>query len=169
MLSYYMGTADVVMRDDIPAPIAYNPALDVIGYNPKLKLPEGVDRDGIIFHELGHRAANLAFDRLRTPVWQKAIRAVEAEMAGRMEEIQSWFDKGGKYRKDAFLSDIISALSRGKIQTLFSHEQEKWKSADTRANEIFANMIAIDALYGKTDELLDKLCEAFRIIIEGGI
>lgn len=149
--------------------IGYDIKRDIIVYNPKKSLPYGADREGILFHELSHRAAILAYGSLKNPSWIMAIKNAEIEVMTRIKEIQKWFDIGGKYRNEPFFSDIISALSMGKVNTLFSHEIRDWDSDFVRANEIFANIATIDALGLDRDSILDGIYEAFKDIIEGGV
>ena len=168
MLKFYAQTTPFVERKSLSAPIAYSPAADAVGYNPNIPLPEGVDQDGIVYHELAHRAATLAFGGLQDPQWMAAIDAVSSEVMARRDEVQAWFDAGGKYRGNAFFADIISALSRGAIYTRYSHEDEAWLNAGIIANEVFANLVSMDALDGRADPILDGLYARLREILEGG-
>lgn len=168
MLKFYAQTTPFVERKSLSAPIAYSPAADAVGYNPNIPLPEGADQDGIVYHELAHRAATLAFGGLQDPQWMAAIDAVSAEVMARRDEVQAWFDAGGKYRGNAFFADIISALSRGAIYTRYSHEDGAWLDIGIIANEVFANLVAMDALDGHADPILDGLYARLREILEGG-
>lgn len=169
MLKFYAENTTFVERKNLSGPIAYSPAADMIGYNPSKQLPDGADVDGIVIHELAHRAATVAFGQLKDPEWRAAIDAAAAEVAARQNEVQAWFRPGGKYRYDAFFGDIISAMSKGRIETGYAHPDDDWLDPDIRAGEIFADLAAIDALQGPPDPIILSLYETFKQILEGGL
>ena len=170
---YYAEHTDFVQTDKMRGPIAYDPDADVICYNPNVPLPSGADRDGILIHELTHQADNLWYKITQNPAWTTAIQKVEDSILTKENVVSTWFSSEGKYYGDAFLSDIVSALSKGKIDTLFSHSRKYWERPGNREREIFANITALDILIGIDNipaELgLKPLLELFKEFVSGGI
>ena len=136
-------------------------------------MPSGADRDGILIHELTHQADNLWYKITQNPAWTTAIQKVEDSILTKENVVSTWFSSEGKYYGDAFLSDIVSALSKGKIDTLFSHSRKYWERPGNREREIFANITALDILIGIDNipaELgLKPLLELFKEFVSGGI
>ena len=170
---YYAEHTDFVQTDKMRGPIAYDPDADVICYNPNVPLPSGADRDGILIHELTHQSDNLWYKITQNPAWTTAIQKVEDSILTKENVVSTWFSSEGKYYGDAFLSDIVSALSKGKIDTLFSHSRKYWERPGNREREIFANITALDILIGIDNipaELgLKPLLELFKEFVSGGI
>lgn len=173
VLRYYAQNTDFVKDSQIHGPIGYDPKNDVIRFNPNIPLPKGVDRDGILAHELAHRADHLVYDASVSKEWQNAIKQAEEAIRGHETEIAAWFRQGGKYADNAFLADIISALSFNRIRTPYGHPMGYWEYPLNREREIFANLTAIDVLYGMgaLSDLkeFDSIIEAFKNIIRLGM
>ncbi len=146
VIRYYTENTDFVLDHGFDGPIAYDRIDDVIRYNPDWPLPDGVDIDGVLIHELSHRADILMYRTFSNPVWQEALKQTESILVGQRLEIEAWFIPGGKYADDAFLSDIVSAIFRGKIDVPYSHSAKYWAMSETREKEIFANLSVITML-----------------------
>ncbi len=59
---------------------------------------------------------------------------------------------------DGFFSDIISALSRGDIETIVKHQRTYWTHSEKQAQEIFANMYSMGVFDQKEHfETLEKI------------
>lgn len=153
-------------------PIGYDPKADVIRFNPNIPLPECVDRDGILAHELAHRADHLIYGASMNQAWQDAIKQSEEALKGHETEIKDWFELGVEYAYDAFLSDIISALSMDKIDVPYFHGIDYWMYPLNREREVFANLAAIDVLDGVESlsnlKELSGIVEVYKKIIHSG-
>ena len=172
VLRYYAEGVEFMEFPEMDGPIAYNPNLDMIRYNPKIPLPDGLDRDGIFVHELAHQADRWYYQSSENPTWKDAIQKAESAILERVEAVQAWFEPGGKYAENPFFSDIISAISKGEIYLPYAHRKSYWAKPGNREREIFANMVALDVLVGMdaipNEAGLEDLYTAFRAIINGG-
>ena len=146
VIRYYAENTDFKMDLGFNGSIAYDQIDDVIRYNPNKPLPSGVDIDGVLIHELSHRADGLMYKAFENPAWQEAIKQTESIMKGRKLEIEAWFSPGGKYADDAFLSDIVSAIFRGNVDVPYSHSPKYWEMSAAREMEVFANLSVITTL-----------------------
>lgn len=173
MLRYYAEHTDIIEDMTITGPIAYDPSSDVIRYNPNVPLPAGADRDGIFAHELAHRADRVLYDMVQNSAWIDAIREVEGAVSANISTIESWFASDGKYFGNAFFSDIISAVSRGKVNVPFAHSRRYWKRSGNREREIFANIVALDGLTGidniSVEPGFEVLFKAFKDLMSEGV
>lgn len=172
VIQYYAKNTDYVKDTGIHVPIGYDPKADVIRFNPNIPLPEGVDRDGILAHELAHRADHLIYGASMNQAWQDAIKQAEEALKEHESEIGSWFKQGGKFAENAFLADIISALSLNRIHTPYGHPKSYWREPLSREREVFANLFAIDMLYG-IEEIwglreLGNIIDVFKYMIHSG-
>ncbi len=169
VLRYYANHTDLVVDKTMAGPIAYNRSLDAICYNPDVPLPYGADRDGIFAHELAHRADKLWYGATQDLAWSTAVQEAESVILENVDAVESWFETGGKYADNAFFSDIIGAVSKGKINTPYSHSSEYWRRAGNCEREVFANLVALDFLFGidtvPVEFGLDTICKVFREII----
>lgn len=60
------------------------------------------------------------------------------------QEIKKTLGIGGAYEQDVAFSDIISALTEGKVFGFAGHSEAYWKAdADRVSKEIFANLSAM--------------------------
>ena len=172
VLRYYASHVEFKAFPEMDGSVAYGPNTDTIRYNPGVPLPEGVDRDGIFVHELAHQADRWYYNTVHNPTWAAAIQQAEVAVLENAKIIQSWFDAGGKYEHDAFFSDIVSAVSRGRIGTIYSHDDSYWAITGNREREIFANLSALDILVGLDkfphEKELEAIYKAFEQIIKGG-
>ena len=104
--------------------------------------------------------------------WQDAIKQSEEALKGHETEIKDWFELGGEYAYDAFLSDIISALSMDKIDVPYFHGIDYWMYPLNREREVFANLAAIDVLDGVESlsnlKELSGIVEVYKKIIHSG-
>ena len=156
VLRYYAEHTDLMEDRSLHGPIAYDHVADVIRYNPDIPMPAGADRDGIFAHELAHRSDYLMYHAAENQEWQDAIRVAGETLGGRGAEIEAWFSDGGKYENDAFLSDIISALSRNAIAVPYGHPTEYWDRPLTKEREIFANLMVISAVGSSGADEIDR-------------
>lgn len=176
VIHYYAKHTDFVPNNKMRGSIAYDPDRDVIFYNLSKPLPKGVDRDGILVHELSHRADHLMYEASTNLIWQNAVKQMKSAILGREQEIENWFAKDGLYRKDAFFSDIIDAISSGTLSLPFGHDALDWENSHNlyvREKEIFANIMTMDIIetegVKEFPQFLKPLHEAFKKIVVGGV
>lgn len=126
------------------SPIAYNPADDIIKYNPNHPDYDFYVENSLTLHlhELSHE-----YDyRFGVYSWknEKFLRAIEKAknvVNQHFGEIEKMFAKGAIYEEDASLSDIMSALTLGKMDLPFYHNEDYWnKSTKSVPREVFANL-----------------------------
>ncbi len=171
MILYGYAT-DFVEDTGISSAFAYAPDLDVILYNSKAPNYELYDMNFTQAHELSHRMDILEFHSWKNQKFIEAVDTCRKRIYNRTDEIAEWFSEGGKYDGDMALSDIISALSEGKLNDILysGHAAEYWqKNEESVYLEIFANMASIDVLdYKSKDEfsgLLKELYEAYKELV----
>lgn len=160
VLKYYAKSTIFEPKADMSGVIGYSPKDDIIYYKPNVAFPEDIDQDGILFHELAHRADFLIFHAAENLDWQATISRAAVQILN--DQIIS---------DNPFISDIISALSKGAIETLYSHSADYWKRDLMREREIFADLAALDALYGAAffegTDFLKGIYTMFKKIILG--
>ena len=171
-MQYYAKTAMYEDRKDIKGAFAYIPKYDIMAYNTSSPYIEFYDIDFALIHELTHRADVLLYNSFENFEFRQAISETRKMVFDKKDEIQKWFDKGGKYEEDFALADIISALSRGEFNEYLpiGHDKEYWSDDTNIVLEIFANMSAIDILGSKSKEEFDyifrKLYNAYKGILK---
>lgn len=170
----YAVTTELREEDQLPVAIAYNPApnSDAILYNPNLTLPAGADRDGILVHELAHRADVQIYNVERNEAWTGAIKRTKANLLTDTDTVQKWFMRGGKYCENPFLSDVVATISKGVIRTRFGHKEDDLLKPGACEREVFANIAALDILDGVdsalSEDVFQDIREIFKAIINGG-
>lgn len=161
---------DYAENEDLPVAFLYDVDKDIIEYNPKAPNFELYDLNFAQAHELSHRIDILEYDSMASAEFKEAIKTCKAKVLENTDEIQAWFEKGGKYQNSFALSDIISALSGNEITVPVGHSDEYWEKEENVVREIFANISAIDVLDTKEKEelnsLLHELYAAYGAVIE---
>lgn len=121
-------------------------------------------------HELSHRMDALEYESYKNKEFLTAIETCRNKITDNAEEIQSWFEEGGKYESDFAISDIISALSKNGIRVPIGHDNEYWSDPENVALEIFANISSIDVIGNDSKvefgSLLKELYESYRGIVK---
>lgn len=155
---------------DLKIPIVYNVSKDVIEYNPKAPNFELYDLNYTQAHELSHRMDILDYDSMSSAKFKEAIETCKTKVMENADEIQKWFEDGGKYQNSFALSDIISALSGNEIKVPVGHHNEYWEKEENVVREIFANISAIDVLDTKEkaelNSLLQEIYAAYGVMVE---
>lgn len=167
MMALYAETTEMVEDLELPAPFAYNVDEDVIKYNSHAPYISEYDMDYVIAHEITHRMDELEYHSWENEKFLRAIEICQQKVYDNQEQIQTWFEIGGKYEESFAISDIISALSNGEIDVPIGHKREYW-DIDQRFKpmEIFANLSSIDVLgLGEKEEILQELFEAYEELI----
>ena len=166
----YNGATEYQVNNNLTAPFAYNPQLDIIEYNPSAPDYEMYDMNFVQAHELSHR-----MDMLEIRSWenQRFVEAVEnsrKKVYDNSDKIAEWFSDGGKYENDIALSDIISALSEGCLNNILcsGHGTEYWKENTVHSYlEVFANIASIEILdYASKAEFNGILQEIYEVYKE---
>lgn len=70
---------------------------------------------------------------------------------------------------DGFVSDIISALSNGEVETMAYHSTKYWSKQGTKEKEIFANLFSMGVFDQKKhidliNEIFPEVYEAYNEI-----
>ena len=161
---------DYEENENLPVAFLYDANKDIMEYNPKAPNYELYDLNFAQAHELSHRMDILEYDSMASAEFKKAIKTCKARVLENADEIQTWFEEGGKYQSSFALSDIISALSANEIKVPVGHSNEYWEKEENVVREIFANVSAMDVLDTKEkDELNSLLLElyaAYGAVIE---
>lgn len=167
-LVMYSEFTDLIKDEKIAAPFAYIPAEDVIKYNPNAPHVFDYDMDYVFSHEVSHRMDLLEYQSWKNDKFIKAIETCSEKVYAQREEIQKWFDVGGKYENSFALSDIIDALSNGAVDVPIGHDESYWnENTENKPMEIFANLSSIDVLkLEEKEDILKELFEAYKELIK---
>ena len=167
-LVMYSEFTDLIKDEKIAAPFAYIPAEDVIKYNPSVSHVLDYDMDYVFSHEVSHRMDFLGYQSWKNDKFLKAIETCSEKVYAQREEIQKWFDVGGKYEDSFALSDIIGALSNGSVDVPIGHDVSYWnEDPRNKPMEIFANLSSIDVLeLEEKEDILKELFEAYKELIK---
>lgn len=167
-LVMYSEFTDLIKDEKIAAPFAYIPAEDVIKYNPSASHVLDYDMDYVFSHEVSHRMDFLEYQSWKNDKFLKAIETCSEKVYAQREEIQKWFDVGGKYEDSFALSDIIGALSNGSVDVPIGHDVSYWnEDPRNKPMEIFANLSSIDVLeLEEKEDILKELFEAYKELIK---
>ena len=167
-MALYAEMTDMIEDNGLTGAFTYLPESDVIKYNPKVSGIEDYDMDYVFSHELTHRMDELEYRSWENKSFLQAIDSCAKKVYAQKEEIQKWFEPGGKYEQSFAISDIISALSESDIEVPVGHDPEYWKSdSRLKAMEIFANLSSIDVLaLNETDPVLEELFRAYQKVVQ---
>lgn len=110
----------------------------------------------------------LEYQSWKNDKFLKAIETCSEKVYDQREEIQKWFDVGGKYEDSFALSDIIGALSNGSVDVPIGHDVSYWnEDPRNKPMEIFANLSSIDVLeLEEKEDILKELFEAYKELIK---
>lgn len=141
---------------------------DIIKYNKKSQYIYEYDMDYAFAHEVSHRMDCLEYNSWTNRQFLEAIEICSKRVYAHSEEIQKWFDEGGKYENSFALSDIIEILSNGIINTPVGHGRGLLsKNPAAGAMEIFANLSCIDVLeLAEKEEVIKELIESYKEIVK---
>ena len=164
----YSEYADIIEDGNLKAPFSYDPILDVIKYNPKAPHIEDYDMDYVFAHEISHRMDELEYHSWKNEKFLQAIEICQRKVYDNKEQIQKWFESGGKYEESFALSDIIGALSNGGIEVPVGHKKSYWDIDEKlKPMEIFADISSIDVLkINENEAVLKELFEAYEELIK---
>lgn len=167
-LVMYSEFTDLIKDENIAAPFAYVPGEDVIKYNSSATHVLDYDMDYVFSHEVSHRMDFLEYQSWKNDKFLKAIETCSEKVYAQREEIQKWFDVGGKYEDSFALSDIIGALSNGSVDVPIGHDMSYWnEDPRNKPMEIFANLSSIYVLeLEEKEDILKELFEAYKELIK---
>ena len=132
---YYAESTDFVRDDGLKVPIGYDPKTDTVRYNPASM--DGIELPDALPHELAHRYDALAVQSWDNDAWTAAL----TDAADRITMDIGMWQETADAAENPFVSDILSALSRGGLYTLYGHDADYW-TARTIPAEAFADMLA---------------------------
>ncbi len=167
-LAMYAEFTELIEDPELNVPFAYRADLDVVKYNSSAPFIEEYDINYVYSHEISHRMDELEYHSWENENFLQAIESCARKVYAQKEEIQAWFEPGGKYEQSFAISDIINALSENEISVPIGHDSEYWKQ-DSRfkAMEIFADLSSIDVLdLNERETVLEELFKAYQEVIQ---
>lgn len=172
-LKYYAEITEYVEDLKNKAPLSYSRADDVIKFNPKHEYISEYDMDYALTHELSHRADELIYRSWENDKFKQSIDICSKRVVDDIEKIQVYFNPGGKYENDMAISDIMGALSKGKLDLFIGHDPKYWEKDTNVSAEVFANISSIDVL-GRDNvedilEIFKEIYEEYKNIVGGGV
>lgn len=144
------------------SPVAYDALNDIIKYNPNHKDYGDYIKNHILYdlHELSHRYDYHSDIRSwENDKFLRAIAEAKSIVNENFREIEQLFAKGAIYENEAPLSDIMSALTKGKMLLPFGHDERYWNSSKNNVpKEVFANVRSLSFLENnKYDGIIKKI------------
>ena len=149
----------------------YDPQRDAMVFNSRvLKLQKYQNPANVVFsHEFAHRFDYLSVQSWKNEEFLEAIQRASRKILNNVPEYNALY---GKLRNaNAAYQDILSALSRNKIDTQIGHPTNYW-TEQTVPMEIFANVSYLKANHIDIpgfDGLLDEIIAMVGEMFEGGI
>lgn len=171
-MSMYLEYTEYEEDTSLKVPFAYFINQDKIKYNTKHSNFYRYDFIEAQIHEISHRMDMLEYKSYENTKFLKAIKNSKKIYQKNEEKIKKWFDeKNGLYSKEGSVSDIISALTKGKANSylLLGHEEKYWKDARNVPLEIFANLSYIDIIdkekHTEFKSVFNELIEAYLEVV----
>lgn len=162
-MALYAESTQILEDNELPAPFAYIPDLDVIKYNPNAPYIGDYDMDYVFAHEISHRMDELEYHSWENEKFLQAIEICARKVYAQREKVQNWFEPGGQYEQSFAISDIISALTNGEMAGMVGHSEAYWSEIWLKAMELFADISAADILeLPEKEELRGLLKELFK-------
>ena len=167
-MAMYAEYTEVIEDNRIAPAYEYDVQDDVIKYNRKAQFFGEYDMDYAFAHELSHRMDWLEYNSWTNEHFLEAIDICSKKIYSDREQIQKWFDEGGKHENSFALSDIIGILSNGKVSVPLGHDEGYLKKNPVYGSmEIFANISSIDILgLNEKEEVIKELFEAYEEIVK---
>ncbi len=116
----------------------------IVLFNPNCKGFDNYDVRVALTHELSHH-----IDLQRAKSWENAdfCKAITDAAAGVIQEKDYWEKYCRAEDSDGFFSDIISAISKGKIDVPNGHDEPYWNEDSTYPfKETFSNLLSLGAV-----------------------
>ena len=168
LMMFCLEFTEIVEDNMLNVPFAYVLDEDVIKYNSTFPNVNNYDMNYVFAHELSHRMDELEYHSWENQKFLWAIEVCQEKVYNNKNEIQKWFELGGKYEDSFAISDIISALSDNEIEVPVGHSKEYWAShIYLKPMELFANLSSIDVLnLDEKESILRELFEAYKELVE---
>lgn len=159
-------TTEFEENTEISSAFRYDTKRDRVVYNPRYDNFDDYSYPQAVTHELSHRIDALDYHSEKNAKFSKAIDdayPVAMRNAERLSEYSA--SKDG----DGFVSDIISALSNGEVETMAYHSTKYWSKQGTKEKEIFANLFSMGVFDQKKhidliNEIFPEVYEAYNEI-----
>lgn len=167
----YSDTAIYQENTDMKAAFAYNAEKDILMYNSKAPNFGLYDLSYAQAHEISHRIDYKKYHSWANMEFQKAIDNCSAKLYDNVDVVKSWFADGGKYEYDVALSDIVSALSKAKLNDYLvaGHSAEYWEDRTLVCTELLANINSIEILEYESlveiKNLFPELYDAYKGVV----
>lgn len=164
----YQEFTEYRQNDIMEIAFMYSEDDDVIYYNPNAEYFNLYDLSYVQAHELTHRMDLREYEAFNNEKFSKAVDICRQKVISNADEIQEWFNKGGKYEDDFAFSDIISALSNNRIKVEVGHTDAYWSDRKNVLLEIFANISAIDVLgyESRHEEVIQEIYDTYMEIVK---
>lgn len=151
----------------LQSPFSYIPGEDCIKYNPAHKLILNYDFQYVFAHEMSHRLDTLMYKSWDNDSFRNAIEDCQKALYNMRNEVEGWFEPGGKYAGCHELASIFSSISAGRFKLPAGHSEEYFeKNIRRQPAEVFADLGAL--LLTKqlpNDEILKEIVKVYREII----
>lgn len=169
-LEYYAKNTEYVLNTNLGSAFAYSIKKDVIYYNTFHPEFGNLDFNVVNTHELAHRMDTLNFKSWNNVQFQNAINNSSKIAHQNLDELSIML-KHLDVCHDVFVQDILSALSNGKLDTIFGHSISEWETAHIKEVETFANLFSLEIFNCQEQiQFLNKyfpaLFKAYRDIIK---
>ena len=168
-LQTYLAYSEFVPDQSVNTAFKYDVNDDIILYNYTHPDFSSYDMNYALAHELSHRIDLLYYKSYENEKFLQAIKNSESIL---YENIEKWFEEGGMFESDVGLSDMISGLSKSKLNNILiaGHKEEYWLKNDINLPaEVFANLSAMDVLDTQSKKeimsMFSELFDAYREVI----
>ncbi len=167
----YSETAMYQENSDMKVAFAYSIDRDAIMYNPNAPYFELYDLSYAQAHEISHQIDYKKYHSWENVKFQNAIESSSVALYNNCGLVKSWFSNGGQYEKDMAFSDIMSALSKARLNEYLvaGHSAEYWADSTITSMEVFANLNSIEILdYNSLEEikrLFPELYDAYKGVV----
>lgn len=161
----YAESTEFVENTELKTSFSYNIKDDIIEYNTKHEFFKRYDLNYVQAHELSHRMDILEYNSKNVKAFNDAIAEARNYVEVHTDELQEICKVGGAMSDDYAFSDIVSALSMGRIYTSIGHDN--WTTTTAKL-EVFANISTIDTLEynSKSHPLIEILLKGYREVVK---
>ena len=164
LLSGIIDTSEYRYDSGDGAPFFYNRATDIFYFRDSIVEYLDADEKYVITHDASHKLDNLFFRSWDNQPFLDALERCAEKAYPMKNEIEEWFEKGGKYYSNYAVGDVFSALFYGKIHTNVQRIDEDYYYRDeTRMpTEIFADLSSLLSFDECNEPLFEELADVIR-------
>lgn len=137
---------------------AYDPASDMVLYNPKHPDFNIVDLTDMQAHEISHRMDFIEYESYNNKAMSEAFAQTREYAIGNIDELQQLFDSNDDYYNDQSLSDIFMTLTENRMSLLYGHADADIAHERDAVMEIFADISTMDVLGNENISVLTQKC-----------